>query len=220
MFWLKINIIYIVTHRCAFPHQALLGHNSLSLSVYYLPQNGATLCKTALLARIRTCTDIYNFMQMHAISCNDYISRIHSAQKIWWPEHPGPKSGQKSIVSQSFIPSLSMSRTRCCRSFALRAVDWSRRDSLSALAAFGPWHPARRLNAIGPETTTTWSNKDGLEQHKSIMIQVIQVHSPRKCHIVHKVNDSNDFKWCIASRSITVLPISFSPLIVSPKASW
>lgn len=80
---------------------------SLSLSVYYLPQNRATLCKTALLARIRTCTDIYNFMQMHAISCNDYISRIHSAQKIWWPEHPGPKSGQKSSMSQSFIPSLS-----------------------------------------------------------------------------------------------------------------
>lgn len=99
-----------MTHRCAFPHQALLGHNSLSLSTIciYLPQNRATLCKTALLAGIRTCTDMtYHCMQMHAISCNDYTSRIHSAHKIWWPEHPGPKSGQKGIMSQSCIPSLS-----------------------------------------------------------------------------------------------------------------
>lgn len=132
-------------------------------------------------------------MQYHAITI--YISRIDSAHKICWPEHPGPKSGQKSIMSQSSSHPSQMPRTRCCRSFALRAVGWSRRDSLSALAAFGPWHPARRLNAIGPETTTTCSNKDGLETHKSIMIQVIQVHSPRKCHIAHICTQIKWLKW-------------------------
>lgn len=147
---------------------------SLSLSLLF-----ASICRKTVqhYAKQLSWQELEHVLTWHIIACKcmQYHAMTIQVASILPTKFddlniPALSRGKRALwVNLASHPSR-LSRTRCCRSFALRAVDWSRRDSLSALAAFGPWHPARRLNAIGPEATTTWSNKDGLEKRKSIMV--------------------------------------------------
>lgn len=66
-----IEIIQIVTHRCAFPHQALLGHNSLSLSLLF-----ASICRKTVqhYAKQLSWQELEHVLtwhiSLHANACN------------------------------------------------------------------------------------------------------------------------------------------------------